>query len=100
MLPIGTNAEPGGPIEIVLTPTTEACVVHADIEEVDARLILVIEAAHVGLRAVGLDHDGDAVKLVMPGMKDVTHDQTVAPQYLSKAAVRFAAMSCGDRPSI
>ena len=81
-----------------------AGVVHADVVQVHAALVLAVEAAHVGRGAVRLEHDRDAVQLLMAWMKDVSRHrlpaQTVAPQWRSNAAVRSAAIDCGERPSI
>ena len=102
MLAIGAHAEPRGPCEILLATArcaVRAGVVHADIEQVHTGAIFVIEPADVGTRTVSLDHHGNAVELVTRGVKDVSH-YTGAPQNLSNAAVRFAAISFGERPSI
>jgi len=46
-------------------------IVHADVVQVHTPLVLAVESPHVGPRAAGLQHDGDAVQLVVAGMKDV-----------------------------
>ena len=100
MLAISADSEALRALEILFPRAGDGGVVQADVQQVHAGAVFVIEAADVGAGSVGFHHDSDAVQLVMAGMKDVTHRQTVAAQYLSNAAVRFAAMSCGDRPSI
>jgi hypothetical protein len=51
---------------------------------------------------VSLYDDRDPMEGMVAGMKNVSSHsgQTAAPQYLSNAAVRPAAIDCGDRPSI
>jgi hypothetical protein len=45
------------------------------IEEVNSPLVLSVVAADIGLAFGGLHHDGDAVKCLMPRVKDVSrHD--------------------------
>jgi hypothetical protein len=75
--------------------------VHADVEQMDSRLVLGIEPADIRERARGLYHDGDAVQLVVAVMKDVPAQAAApAPKCLSNAFTRSPAMDCGLRPSI
>ena len=43
----------------------------ADIEQIDPLLVLAVETPHVRTRTVRLEHDGDAVQILMAGMKNV-----------------------------
>jgi len=69
---------------------------HADVVQVHPALILTVEPPDVGPGPVGLEHDGDAVQLLMTRMEDVSRHrrpaQTVAAQWRSNAAVRSAAI--------
>lgn len=74
---------------------------HADIEQVQPRLVLGIEASDVGERTDRLHHYGDAVQLVVARVKDVAAQTAApAPKCLSNAFVRSPAIDCGLRPSI
>ena len=55
------------PQELLFRRAARRGVVHADVVQVDAALVLAVESAHVGRGAVRLEHDGDAVQLLMPG---------------------------------
>jgi hypothetical protein len=73
MLSFGPDPESCGTVEILL-PTAAVCgIVGPNIQEVYPVGVLVVEPAHVCTGTAGVDHDGDAVQLVMPGMKDVPH---------------------------
>ena len=106
MLVLGAHPEPRTSPDILLPgERLGRRLVYAGVQQVQALLILAVEAADIGARPVGLDHHGDAVQLVMPRMEDVACQggrlpQTVAAQKRSNAEVRSAAIDCGVRPSI
>ena len=89
--------------ELLLRWSARGGIVYADVVQMHPAVVLTVESSHVGAWAASLQYDGDAVQLVVPGMKDVAahpgHD-TVAAKWRSNAPVKSAAMACGDRPSI
>src|SRR5690349_1873216 len=104
MLLLCPNAELHRALDVILfRDAARRRVVHADVQKMDAGVVLRVEAADVRPRAARLQHDGHAVQRVMTRMKDVAahrYRSTAAAQYLSKAATRSPAISCGERPSI
>ena len=61
---------------------TRRRIVHTDVVHQHTTMVLAVEAAYVGTRAVRFEHDGNPVQLVVSLMKDVSghRAQTVAPQ--------------------
>jgi hypothetical protein len=93
MLPVGTHAESRAPPHEILPGATRRGIVHADVEQMDARPVLGVEPADVGQRPGRFDHDRHAMELVMAGMKHVPAQATApAPKCLSKAFARSPAM--------
>jgi hypothetical protein len=93
---LGPNPELGALAQVLFLRSTRLLVMNPNVEHVDAVLILGIEASDVRPRAPGLDDHGDPVELGVSWMKDVSRHMsryTAAPQNLSKAAVRSAAMA-------
>lgn len=101
VLPVGVYTEARAPAHEILSGAAPCGVVHADVEQMDAVLVLDVESPYVRDGAGRLHDDGDAVELVVPWMKDVPA-QAAAPalKCLSKAFTRSPAMDCGLRPSI
>src|SRR5687768_4758917 len=99
MRPLGSDPEFRAPTHVLVLRPAGRRVVHADVEQVHARLVLRVEPADIGHRAAGFDHHGDAVQLVVPGVKDVPA-QTAAPKCFSNALTNSPAITWGLRPSI
>jgi len=92
------------PQELLLRCVRGSGVVHAHVMQVYPAIVLAVEAPDVGYQAVGLEHHRDAVQLLVAGMEHVAGHagsaRAAAPKWRSKAAVRSAAIACGERPSI
>ena len=99
MLLLGAHAESGAAPHVVVLRSPAGRIMHADVQQMDAALILGIEPAHVRERPLGLHHHRDAVQIVVARVKDVPA-QTAAPKCLSNALTRSPAIDCGLRPSI
>jgi hypothetical protein len=93
MLPVGAYAEPSAPANELLPSAARGRVVHADVEQMDARRVLGVEPSDVGQRPGRFDHDGHAMELVMAGMKHVPAQAAApAPKCFSKAFTRSPAI--------
>jgi len=101
MLPVGAYAEPSAPANELLPSAARGRVVHADVEQMDAGLVLGVESPDVSEGTGRLHYDRHTVELVVTRVKDVACQAAApAPKCLSKALVRSPAMDCGLRPSI
>jgi hypothetical protein len=101
MLALGADPEASAAAEVVLLRSAGGGIVDADIEQVDAGVILRVEAPHVRERPGRLHDHRDAVQLVVSRVKDVpAQTAALAPKCLSNAFTRSPATACGLRPSI
>jgi hypothetical protein len=102
VLPVCRDAELRAlPYVVCLGPPYRGRFVGSGVQNVDPPPILSVKSADIGKLTVGLDNYSDPVKRLVAWVKDVSsHTQTAAPQYLSNAVVRSAAITWGERPSI
>lgn len=101
VLTVGAHAEARAAAHEILAGAARCGVVHSDVEQMDAVLVLGVETPYVRDGAGRLHDDRNTVELVVPRMKDVSAQATApALKCLSKAFTRSPAMDCGLRPSI
>ncbi len=102
MSPVYLHTKSAGAIEKLLG-ALRGCdgIKHAHTNEVYALFILRVEAPHKHLGAVRFQNDGDAMKLVMPGMKNVSchgRSDRYAAVFIEGRSETFR--DCGGRPSL
>ena len=101
MLMIRSDTVLGALADVLVSGASRRAIVHPDIQHVHAARVFAVVPPDVRQRSIGLDHNGYPMQLRVAWMKYVPgHQATAAPKNRSNAALRSAAIACGDRPSI